>query len=60
LIQEKKGINIVLYLQRICVDDIHMLSVYFAGGLSRAAQTAANAQNRQTQHAKTTDTAKTI
>jgi hypothetical protein len=60
LIQVKYRVHIVLQLQRIGLDGIHMLSVYLAGGLSRTAQTAPHPRKGQTQNAKITNTPKTF
>jgi hypothetical protein len=60
LIQMKYRIHIVLQLQSISLYGIHMLSVYFGGGLSRTAQTAPQAHKEQPQNAKITNTPKTF
>jgi len=59
-IQVKNGVHIVLNLQEIGVDNIHMLSVYFSGGFPRTTQTATQTGRHQAQNAETTNKAKTI
>ena len=60
LIQVPNRIHIVLHLQQIGGDGIHVLSVYLSGGLPRTAATAPQARKGQTQNAKITNTPKTF